>query len=214
MAGDSESTEGTTDRNSAEEAGSGAKRSDSDDRRHAARIATLVAVPVTLVAAVGVFALIGSGMAPGEEPDDPESLAVPSAPVSMDVPELEQADLEVCRALVTEVPASLVGLEQRAVTGDHAASEISAAWGEPPVAMRCGVATVDLADDAEVYQLGATCWYAAESDDGSTWTTVDRVLPVRVDVPAGLDSQVVQGLSEAVSGKVPPLDDLPTGCGG
>jgi hypothetical protein len=197
-----------------EKTGPQTARLDDPDRRRAARIATIVAVPVTLIAGVGAVALIGNAADSSQEP--PDQLTVPSSAVSVKVPDLSQHDAEVCRALVTELPGELGKLPQRAVTGDGGASEIAAAWGDPAVTLRCGVEPVEVAGDAQLFRLGETCWYVAETKQHTTWTTVDRENPVEVAVPAKLDEpgQLVQGLTTAVSKKVPPLADVPTGCTG
>ncbi|MGH8791399.1 MAG: DUF3515 family protein [Stackebrandtia sp.] len=184
------------------------------DRKLAATIATVVAVPATIAAAVGIYALISP-----EAADDPDSgvREAPSESVSLEIPELSEDEFEVCRALVTEVPETLGDLEQRATTGAAGAAEISAAWGEPPVSLRCGVAAVDVPLNADVYRLGKTCWYAVEGEAGVAWTTVDRKVPVEVTTPDDYEGpgQLVQGLSEAVDEKAPPADaeDVPSGCG-
>ncbi|TWJ14804.1 uncharacterized protein DUF3515 [Stackebrandtia albiflava] len=184
------------------------------ERRRAARIATLVAVPVTVLAGIGAFSLIGSAAEDGAVPD---AGPVMTEPVELTVPDMTEDEFEVCRALVTEVPAEVLEQPQRPVTGGDGAAEVGAAWGDPAVTMVCGVEPVEVAVDAQVYRLGETCWSVAESKDASVWTTVDRRQPVEVTVPAGLDSpgQAVQALSKAVAAKVPAAEEgVPTGCSG
>lgn len=184
------------------------------DRRKAALIATCVAVPTALAAGWGAFALL-----PSEVEDDSGSSdsSVSAEPVEIDVPDLAEDDAVVCRALVTELPEELGDLPQRTVSGDDGAAEVSVAWGDPPVTMRCGVEHVepDLEDD--VYRLGPACWNPVEHDDHTVWTSVDRAIPVEISTPGEYDGpgQLVQAVSDAVHEKVPAAaeEDVPSGCG-
>ncbi|HIV58636.1 MAG TPA: DUF3515 domain-containing protein [Candidatus Stackebrandtia faecavium] len=192
------------------------KESESDrinqsDRRRAAGIATLVAVPVTILAAIGAFAVVGNATE-NEQPD--EDHAVPSEAVTVDVPELSDEQYEYCRALISVLPDELADEPRRTVTGDAGAAEIAAAWGDPAITLHCGVSEVEVEDTANVYRLDATCWYAEESEESTTWSTVDRELPVKLEVPADYteSGQLAQAVSSSVAEKLPAIKDVPSGC--
>lgn len=174
------------------------------DRRKAARLATFVAIPVTLLAAFGAFNLIGN------------SQAVATEPVGIDVPEMSEKEFEICRALVSVLPTELGDLQQRPVEGRAGAAEVGAAWGDPAVTMVCGVDPVEVSDTDQVYRLSNACWFAEESDEGTVWTTVDRQEPVQLFVPVDHESpgQLATSLSKPIDEKIPAAEEelIPTGC--
>lgn len=179
------------------------------ERRRAARIATLVAIPVTLVALFGAISFMGS-MAGAEE----ESSDVPDEAVEVAAPDLSDEEFKYCRALITKLPDPLGDLKRRVVSGDNGAPEIAGAWGDPAAKLRCGVEPVKVAKDAKVYRLGPTCWFADKSKKTTTWTTVDRELAVELTVPNKYEQpgQLAQALSKPVDKKIPASKDAPTGC--
>lgn len=191
------------------ESGAEAATSPPSDRRKAARIATLVAVPVTLLALFGAVSFMGS-MA-GAEEEKPDKVS--DEPVDVDVPDLSDEDFKYCRALITKLPDPLGELPRRVVAGEGGAPEIAGAWGEPAVTLRCGVEPVEVPKDATVFRQKKTCWYAEETKQETTWTTVDRKLAVELRIPAKYaQSQLTQPLDKAVDTKIPAAKDAPTGC--
>lgn len=187
---------------------------DRSDRRRAARIATFVAVPVTLLAAFGAFNLIAAN-SQAEDADDSDT-TVSAEPVAIEVPEMSENEFEVCRALVSVIPSELGDLQQRPVEGGPGAAEVGAAWGDPAVTMVCGVDPIEVSDTDQVYRLSDACWYADETDEGTVWTTVDRQEAVQLFVPGDHDGsgQLATSLSGPIDEKVPAADeeDVPTGC--
>lgn len=179
--------------------------------RSAAKLAALVAVPVAVLAGIGVFALLGGD----REPDPVATPTRPAAtgPVEMAAPELTDRAGIVCRALLSQLPGDLDGLAARPVT---AGPEQNAAYGDPPVTMACGVPPADYALTDTVYPLSGVCWHAAEGPDATVWTTLDREVPVRVTVPAGYDgpAQRVVPLATAVAESVRSVSEVPSGCSG
>lgn len=181
------------------------------DRRKAARIATFVAIPVTLLALFGAVSFMGS-LASAEEKQD-KSRESSDEPVEVAVPDLSDEDFKVCRALITRLPDPLGELPRRVVAGDNGAPEIAGAWGEPAVKLRCGVEPVEVPKDGTVFRQKKTCWFAEESKQSTTWTTVDRRLAVELTVPAKYaQSQLTQPLDKPVDEKVPAVKNSPSGC--
>lgn len=172
--------------------------------RSAAKIAALVALPVALLAGLGVFALLNSA---GEA----------TGPVATEDRPLTEADATACRALLSQLPDEVGGLAQRPVT---AGPEQNAAYGDPAIVLACGVAPAGYPPTDTVYPLpagvgGTICWHAAEQPDASVWTTLDRQVPVQVRVPAAHDGpgQLVTELSLPVIKTLRPEPGAaPTGC--
>ncbi|MGC1212356.1 MAG: DUF3515 family protein [Micromonospora sp.] len=193
--------------------GSGSPRRDRTTRR-AALLATLVALPVTVAVAGFTFAKLA--------PDTPEAApsASPSAarsqstaPVEMPAPTLAQRPATVCRALVSQLPASVRELNQRPVT---AGPEQNAAYGDPALTVACGGTPPIVAPTDDVWTINKVCWHTAEEADATVLTTVDRETPVRVRVPKAYEQplQWVTPISDAIVAAVPSAKSAPAGCTG
>lgn len=169
-------------------------------------VATVVAVPVAVVAGIAVF----NAIAP--EDDGADLVQEDLSPVSVEVPELGEEDAVVCLALTATAPETAGGLEARPVEGGDGAAESVLAYGDPAVVATCGAEAVAVEDTAAVYKLNGVCWFSEE--DGAAWTTLDRQVPVRVGFPEGHEQpvDVLNDLSNAIAEKVPAAADAPTGC--
>ncbi|WP_293773366.1 DUF3515 domain-containing protein [Sporichthya sp.] len=67
----------------------------------------------------------------------------------------------------------------------------TAAWGDPPVVMRCGVERpTALRATSQLNTVNGIDWLVEERDGGHVFTTVGRAAYVEVTVPAGHDPQV------------------------
>lgn len=182
--------------------------------RSAARIATAVAVPATLLVGALVFWLLGG--VPGD--DTPGAGAASprpqsTAPVDVAAPQLSERAEIVCRALLSQLPDSLRELPQRPVT---AGAEQNAAYGDPAITLACGGPPADYPLDAFLWGMSRVCWYAEEKPDGSIWTAIDREVPVTVTVPKGYDGagDWVNEFSVTLIATVPskPAAEIPSGC--
>ena len=177
----------------------------------AARIATLVAVPVALV--VGLLSLWRFGAfdsaapAPTGSPD-PTS----TGPVAMSAPALSEPVAAVCRTVVANLPDAIRDLRRRPVT---AGAEQNAAYGDPAITFACGGPAASAAPTADVFPFSGVCWIAQSTPAGTIWSTVDRTVPVTVTVPGPPDGsgQSVVPLSPAVARNDPRISKPPTGCG-
>ncbi|MGH3663119.1 MAG: DUF3515 family protein, partial [Micromonosporaceae bacterium] len=150
--------------------GRGAPTRRSDTRR-AAFLATLLAVPAALLA--GLLTLwLGAGGGPADQPT-PTPSAAPSATASVSAAarDLAKSDAATCRGLLARLPDTLRGLRQRPVS---AGAEQNAAYGQPPIVLRCGVAQPDVAPTATVYSLSTVCWVPTKTKRATVWTTLDR----------------------------------------
>jgi hypothetical protein len=123
--------------------------------------------------------------------------------------ELEPADLDadvrrLCDDLLAELPQVVAGGERRDVSPYGA----GAAWGDPPVTLRCGTT------DAEGMNPAMRCevvegvgWYAEELENGYRFTTIGRAAPVEVVVPGSGDqaSGPLVDVAAAVRSTVPEV---------
>jgi hypothetical protein len=111
-----------------------------------------------------------------------------------------------CRTLLAAVPDELdTGVRRRPVTGDPART---AAWGDPPVTLRCGVPLPDQAETPIV--IDGLPFVTTKAAGVVTWTTSDRAVNVSVDVPSAYEEQVydVQPLIPMLK-QLPKPDDAP-----
>ena len=183
------------------------------DRRSAARLATLVAVPVTVVLlAVAVLAERHGGS--GAEPVAPASSAPATAKASKALPSvkvapppaLSAAQQRACQDLISALPTDLGDLPARPV---DSSSPYVAAWGEPAVTLRCGVRRPpSFIATADVQQINGVTWFPERRGATTAWVVVDRPVYVEVLVPAVDASAPVARLSTAVTAalKPSPLD--------
>lgn len=204
--------------------------------RSAARLATLVAVPLAVLAGVVSYAVHGdSGGGSGARPGDrgaastgttgqggtapgetaPGGTGRPSAgatgPVDVTAPALSGRAEVVCRALLSRLPGALRDRARRPVT---AGAEQNAAYGDPPITVACGAPVASFPATDLVYVLDRVCWHAATTTGGTVWTTVDREVPVRVTVPGGYPEpgQWVIEFSGPLIEAVPSAGKAPAGC--
>jgi hypothetical protein len=185
-----------------------------DVSRSAAKLATLVAVPLALAAGVVAFVLLSNVFGAGAaDPGSPEPAPVTTEPVPLEARDLPEREETVCRALLSQIPESVRDLPQRPVT---AGAEQNAAYGNPPITVECGVPAADYALTDTVWPLDGVCWHATERPDATRWVTVDREVPVRVTVPDTYEGpgQWVAEFSDTIVATVLSADesDIPSGC--
>jgi hypothetical protein len=180
-------------------------------RRHAARAATLVAVPVAL-AVIGISFWTYGGVNATNAAPTPSAAPQATAPVTMAAPALTEDVAAVCRTVVAKLPETVLDLRRRPVT---AGAEQNAAYGDPALTLSCGVAAPSLPPTSQVYPLSGVCWSTQTATTGTVWTTVDRTVPVAVTVPGRPDGsgQSVVPLSKVIVDAVPRLAAPPSGCG-
>ena len=181
-------------------------------RRSAARLATLVALPVALVVGLlSVWLLGGLDRSTSAPTPAASPRATASGPVPVSAPPLTPGTAEVCRAVVAGLPATVPGGARRPVS---AGPEQNAAYGDPPTTLACGTAPATFAPTAGLTLLSGVCWYAGTGGSRTVWTTVDRVVPVTVTVPgpAAGSAQSVIPFSDAIAAADVRRPDAPSGC--
>jgi hypothetical protein len=176
--------------------------------RSAARLAALIALPLALVAGLVAFWALGGIHSLASSKPRPQA----TGPVAMAAPSLPDRPATVCRALLSQLPDHIRDRNRRPVT---AGPEQNAAYGDPAITVACAPSSVpSIAPTADVYVLSGVCWYAATGPKASTWTTLDREVPVTVTVPASYDSpgQWVAEFSGPIVQSVPSIPNPPSGC--
>ncbi|MDG4808304.1 DUF3515 family protein [Micromonospora sp. WMMD1120] len=180
--------------------------------RGAALLATLVALPITLLVAVLAFNKIS--------PETSTATPTPSAttvgaqattPVEMAAPALAARPATVCRALLSQLPDRIRDRAQRPVT---AGPEQNAAYGDPALTVACGGTEPTFPSTDEVWTVNRVCWHLAEQEDAAVLTTVDRETPITVRVPRSYEQplQWVPTISSAIVETVPSGGAIPSGC--
>lgn len=121
---------------------------------------------------------VGSGAAVGATAALCLVLAACAAPVA--VAPVESAG-PACAALTAALPDRLSGQERRTVQPE---SDSTAAWGDPPIVLRCAVPTPPtLRPDSSLTQINGIDWFAEERSRGYVFTTVGRTPSVELTVP-------------------------------
>jgi hypothetical protein len=185
--------------------------------RQAARVATLVALPLVAVVAAGSVwyfgARSGGSPAPSSGPSSGHRpTATATATVTLPATALPEAAAQVCRQVVAALPATVGARARRPVTGGAQ----NAAWGDPPVTFACGAPAPSVAPAQDLTQLSGVCWATTVAGDHTSWSTVDRQVPVQVTVPgpAAGSAQVTIAFSAAIDRNDPVAEHVPTGCRG
>ncbi len=108
-------------------------------------------------------------------------------PVEVDTPELTGATEQACADLKKELPATVDGADRRAVEPSDAPA---AAWGDPAIVLRCGVAMPKAFDKFSACQeTNGIGWFIPEEQmtgapASVTMTTIGRDVNVEVTLPA------------------------------
>ncbi|MGH3713310.1 MAG: DUF3515 family protein [Micromonosporaceae bacterium] len=177
------------------------------DIRRAAWIATLIAVPVALVAGLALWP-----RDPGPPQPDASRKPAPTVSASVDARKLSDRATLVCRGLLAKLPGKLGDLPRGPVS---AGPEQNAAYGSVLV-LRCGVTPVTLPETstATVYPLSGVCWFPQRAGTAMVWTSLDRQVPVSVTITGTSDAQGqwIAGLSRYVA-RTPYGGKPPSGCG-
>ncbi|MDQ1702286.1 MAG: hypothetical protein QOF57_1538 [Frankiaceae bacterium] len=107
-----------------------------------------------------------------------------------------------CAALVSGLAHDVAGRSRRSVSPS---SPYVAAWGDPPILLRCGVpAHESTSADSEV-DVGGITWRVRTIGDYVQWDSVNRATGVEVRVPLVDTSQegAMSEISDAVRAAIP-----------
>ena len=110
-----------------------------------------------------------------------------------------------CAALAAALPDVLDGHQERSTEPD---SELTAAWADPAIVLRCGVTRPpELRPTSELYTINDIDWLPVETDHGWRFTTVGLIANVEVAVPSRYQPAVnpLVDLARAITATVPKL---------
>ena len=117
-------------------------------------------------------------------------------------PSPDEAGRAVCGQLVAALPDSVLEATRRPAEP----GVLTAAWGDPPITLRCGVpAPPGLVPTSECLEVDGVGWFSEEADGGRLYTTIGRQVFVEVGVPSDYapEVSVLVDLAAAVSAQNP-----------
>ena len=86
----------------------------------------------------------------------------------------------VCAALMADLPGTVLDQNRRTVKPGM----LSAAWGKPPIVLRCGVPKpVALTAASECFEVNGVGWFREPASGGYLFTTIGRPVFVELAVP-------------------------------
>jgi hypothetical protein len=109
-----------------------------------------------------------------------------------------------CARLVAALPDRVRGLGRRDV---RPASDRTAAWGDPPIVLSCGVPRpAALQPETTLLTVNGVDWFSQQLTRGMRFTATGRAAYVQVDVPEDYTeaTDALSDLSKAIA--VVPLD--------
>jgi hypothetical protein len=109
-----------------------------------------------------------------------------STPVAVSpVPSSAPAAQDVCRRLVGALPNKVDDLPRRHISPEQGTT---AAWGNPPVVLRCGVGKpAGLTPTSVLAGVNGIYWFIDDQPDVRIWTTVGRRVNVEMRIPSKHD---------------------------
>jgi hypothetical protein len=135
-----------------------------------------VALPLAVIAGLGVFAVSGGFDRPA------------TGPVTVETPPAGATADADCATVLGKLPTQLGDRQARPVSD---APQRVVAWGDPPVVLRCGVAAPAVAQDAQLVTVDGVTWTSLERADVVVWTTTGRPVAVELRVPSGDQAQAL-----------------------
>jgi hypothetical protein len=121
------------------------------------------------------------------------------------VPRPSPAASAACTSLFAALPDDLDGAARRDA---EPSSDFTAAWGDPPITLRCGVDRPAAYDPTSLLgTYDGVDWLPVEADDGYVFYATGRVAWIEVVVPAAYapEPNPLIDLASAVSANVPLL---------
>ena len=172
----------------------------------------LVPLVVVLLVLVRVLGGDSSDDAPGGVAEVSGATTDPRGdlpPVPVDTPDVTPAADLACPVLMGQLPLEIAGETSRQVASD---SPFAYAWGDPPVVLTCGAPPPAgyVVGGPQTFVVSGVEWFVDLTDpDVVVWTTVDRIVPVEVRVPATSDSAIPTALSPIVATALPYVEPTP-----
>jgi Protein of unknown function (DUF3515) len=160
-----------------------------------ARVTAALSVPAAVLTAA---LLVGTLASCSQRPVRTQPPPPPTAPAA-----------EACARLHAALPDSLDGHRKR---DTKPASGLTAAWGDPPIILHCGVPVpAAYGPAAQLYTINGVDWFAEELTAGYVFTTIGREAGVELTVPDDYKPEVnpVVDLSVVVARTVPVSPTAP-----
>ena len=124
-----------------------------------------------------------------------------SRTVTMTDPSPSEAIRTQCAGLMGALPGTVLDEQRRTVEP----GQLSAAWGDPTITLKCGVdKPPGLGAESECFEVNGVGWFAEEADGGYLFTTIGRPAYVQVGVPSDYapEAHALVDVAEAVK-KIP-----------
>jgi hypothetical protein len=130
------------------------------------------------------------------------ALVAADRPVPIDGWDVQAGTEQQCRALLAALPDTVTDAVRRET---EPADLPAAAWGAPPIILRCGVPEPPRPLDTQLFTVDGVDWYSVEGDGGYLFSTVGRSAVVEVAVPDDYapESDVLVDLAPALARTVP-----------
>lgn len=104
-----------------------------------------------------------------------------AAKVAVPVPSPNAKDAAICHTLAPTLPELVADQHKRKVAD---APDLTAAWGDPPIFLRCGVGKPGaLAPTSSLITVNAVDWFAEELTAGWRFTSMNTSVFIEVTVP-------------------------------
>ena len=128
---------------------------------------------------------------------------VNSGPLAMARIAQPGADSAACKSLMSRLPARLAGSVRRTIAGSVPGV---AAWGDPPIVLRCGLETPEeLTCSSALTQVNGVSWLqlTAAGLGESTYLAADRSVRIAITVSDSAGTGPIQQISDVVSAALP-----------
>lgn len=121
-----------------------------------------------------------------------------AAPVPVPAPDPDAEERALCTTVMESLPDTVLEQSRR----DTESPDLTAAWGDPPISIRCGVDKPKaLGPAAQCFEVNHVGWFAEEGVGGTVFTTIGRPVYIEVGVPAEYapEANALVDLAAAVS---------------
>lgn len=149
-------------------------------------------VPLAVPAAVVVTALLAAS-------------ACSAGDVQVPAPHPDAATASRCAKLHDRLPGKLHGQDRRTVTPS---SDLTAAWGDPAIALRCGVSRpASLRPTSQLAQINGLSWLPDPEGAPTRYTLLGRAAYVEITVPrtVKLPGELLSALAPRLKKTLPAL---------
>jgi hypothetical protein len=101
--------------------------------------------------------------------------------VSVELPTPDAATTQLCHQLVDSLPATIASQSRREISDNQ---RLTAAWGEPPLTLRCGVGRpTGFTPESSLIAINGIDWFAEQLSAGYRFTTTNTNMYIEVVVP-------------------------------